>query len=138
MTKLKKFEIFIKEGLKPEEGFDDVANYSGFGTKNIDFVDGSIFTFYDFAFENDNIVLIGKLELSENYRVSNRIIENYNILLVNHNGNVELQDKSNKIKSLPTRDTMEQLKYIYKHAYETLIEKGDDAQYDNVRKKYYK
>jgi hypothetical protein len=138
MKKIKNYADFISEGLKPEQGFDDVANYSGFGTKILDFVDGSTFTFHDFAFEGDNIVLIGTLELSEKYTTPNKLIENYNMLLINHDGNVELKDKTNRIKSLPTRDTTDQLKYIYKHAYDILIEKGDDAQYNIVRNKYHK
>lgn len=136
MGNIKKFNEFIKEGLKPEIGFEDVPNYSGFGTKIIDFVDGSTFTFHDFAFENDNIVLIGTLELSEKYTTPNKIWKNYNIYLVNHDGNIELLDKTRKIMSLPTSDSKEQLKYIYKHVYDTLIEKGDDAQYNKVRQKY--
>ena len=38
---------------------------------------------------------------------------------------------------MPTKDTIDELKYIYKHLYDELINKGDDAQYSNVRKKYY-
>ena len=137
MKNIKNFTDFIKEGLKPETGFEDVADYSGFGTQMIEFVDGTTFTYHDYAFEGENIVLIGTLELSDSYTTPNKNLKNYTILLVNNNGNVQLLDKARSIKSLPTRDTMDDLPYIYKHVYDTLIEKGDDAQYNKVRTKYH-
>lgn len=132
MKKIKNYTNFITEKLKPEVGFDDVANYTGFGTKMIEFVDGTIFTFNDSALEDDHITLIGKLELS-----NGKIIDNYNIWLTNNNGSINIVDKTHKILSMPTKDTIDGLKYIYKHLYDGLINKGDDAQYSNVRKKYY-